>query len=269
MWLEYVQETKEVYMNKIFTLISILVLNLIVVAAMAQSRLSITSMSNTPVRVLIDGREMQNNNNEIRVGNLSQGFHRLQIYVTDKNYDNRGWGRNVSNRYGKMIYNTSLNVRYGIHTDIIINRFGKVFVDEQAIDNRYDDNWNNNRDRNSKDNDEWNSGRDNRNNDGWNNGRNYGMSTNSFQQLKQQVKNESFDNKRLDLLRSVLPQNNVSSEQVKDLALLFDFERNKLDLAKFAYRYTTDRGNYFVVNDVFDFGNSKTELTQYIAGYRD
>lgn len=256
-------------MNKISTLISILVFSFITVAATAQSRLSITSMSYSPVRVMIDGREMQNNNNEIRVGNLSQGFHRLQIFVTDRNYDNRGWGRNASNRYGRMIYNTNLNIRYGMYTDIIINRFGKVFVDEQAIDNRYDDNWNNTGDRDNRDNDNWNNGRDNRNNDGWNNGRNYGMNSNAFQQLKQQVKNESFDNKRLDLLRSVLPQNTVSSEQVKDLAMLFDFERNKLDLAKFAYRYTADRGNYFVVNDVFDFGNSKTELTQYIAGYRD
>ncbi|MFT3846849.1 MAG: DUF4476 domain-containing protein [Lacibacter sp.] len=256
-------------MKRISTLILILVFNFIAIAGWAQSRLSITSMSTTPVRVMIDGREMQNNNNEIRIGNLSQGFHRIQIYAGDKSNDNRGWGRNASNRYGRMIYNTNLNIRYGMHTDIIINRFGKVFVDEQAIDNRYEDDWNNTGDRNGRGNDNRNQGRDDRNNDGWNNDRNYGMNANAFQQLKQQVKKENFDNRRLDLLRSVLPQNNISSDQVKDLAMIFDFERNKLDLAKFAYKYTVDRGNYFVVNDVFDFGNSKTELAQYISGYRD
>ncbi len=73
----------------------------------------------------------------------------------------------------------------------------------------------------------------------------------------------------MDLLRSTLPYNRVSAQQVRELAQLIQFEQTRLELAKFAYRYTTDRGNYFVVNDVFNSGNSKSELTRYISTYRD
>lgn len=67
----------------------------------------------------------------------------------------------------------------------------------------------------------------------------------------------------------MLPNNRVTSAQVKELIQLMSFENNKLEMAKFAYRYTTDRGSYFIVNDTFSFSYSKTELVQYILTYRD
>lgn len=245
-------------MNRIFTLISFLFFSLSSFAERSQARLSITSMSKTPIRVIIDGERIQDQDNTIRISNLSPGYHRIQIYLAGNN-QRRQWG--TANQQGRMIYNGTVNAQNGMHTDIIVNRFGRVFTDEQPVDNRYDDEWNNNG--------SWN------NNDGWNNGSNnstgWGQSMNNerFQQLKQQVRKESFDNNRLSMLKSVLPNNYVSAAQVRELAQLFDFERNKLEFAKFAYRYTADRRNYFLVNDVFDFSNSKTELSQYIANYRD
>ena len=95
------------------------------------------------------------------------------------------------------------------------------------------------------------------------------MNYERFQQLKQSIERESFDKNKMDLLRSILPNNRVTAQQVRELAYLISFENARLELAKFAYRYTSDRGNYFVVNDVFNFGSSKTELTRYISTYRD
>jgi hypothetical protein len=48
--------------------------------------------------------------------------------------------------------------------------------------------------------------------------------------------------------------------------LLFTFENNRLDIAKYAYGKTVDKRNYSVVNDAFTF-NSKEKLDQYIREY--
>jgi hypothetical protein len=259
-------------MKKIFTLFTFLLMAVATFAAWDDARLSITSMSNTPVRVMIDGRQVQqgNRDKEIRINNLSLGIHRIQIYSTNYNNNRRKGLFGGNNNRDELIYNNSVNIRRGMHTDIVINRFGKVFVDEERIDNRNDDNWNDN-DRN---NGGWGNG--NGNDDRWgndnrNDNNNYGnvMSYERFQQLKQSVERENSDKNKMDLLRSTLPYNRVSSQQVRELAQLISFEQTRLELAKFAYRYTTDRGNYFVVNDVFNFGSSKTELTRYISSYRD
>jgi hypothetical protein len=45
--------------------------------------------------------------------------------------------------------------------------------------------------------------------------------------------------------------------------LLFDFESTRLTFAKFAYKYTFDKGNYYKVNDAFQFESSIEELNQF------
>ena len=42
----------------------------------------------------------------------------------------------------------------------------------------------------------------------------------------------------------------------------------KLDLAKFAYGYTYDIGNYFKVSQALDFSSSVEELNDYISTFR-
>ncbi len=251
-------------MKQFFTLITLLFVSVATFANFDEARLSISSMSNTPIRVLIDGRQVQQSNREFRISNLNPGNHRIQIYSINRNQRRGLFGNNRE----ELIYNRTINIRRGTHTDIVINRFGKVFTDEQRIDNRYDDNWNNNDWNNGRNNDDW-----NRDNDNWNrdNNNSWGQPMNyeRFQQLKQSIERENFDKNKMDLLRSILPNNRVTSQQVRELAHLISFEQTRLELAKFAYRYTSDRGNYFVVNDVFNFGSSKTELTRYISTYRD
>ncbi len=245
-------------MNRIFTLLAFLLMATAAFAGWDDGRLSITSMSAKPVRILVDGRQVQVGNREYQISDLNPGFHRIQIYAVNNNNRRRGV---FGNNRDELIYNSNINIRRGMHTDIIVNRFGKVFIDEQAIDNRNDDDWYD---------------RDNRgNNGGWGNDRNNDYNRNQpmdyqkFQQLKQSVERSNFDDNRMDLLRSVIPNNAFTAQQIKELVQLMSFEQKKLELAKYAYRYTTDRGNYFVVNDAFNFGTSKTELTRYIASYRD
>lgn len=145
-----------------------------------------------------------------------------------------------NNNSDELIYNNSVNIRRGMHTDLVINRFGKVFTDEQRMDNCYDDTW--------SDNDWNNNGWNNDNNiNGWGNDyrdNNYGtvMRYGHFQQLKQSVQRESFDKNKMDILCSIFSYNRVNAQQVRELAQLISFEQTRLELVKFACRYTSYRG---------------------------
>jgi hypothetical protein len=68
--------------------------------------------------------------------------------------------------------------------------------------------------------------------------------------------------------KQIIDRNYFTSQQIKDLLLLFTFENNRLDLAKYAYGKTVDKGNYFIVNDAFTFNNNKEKLSAYIRDYK-
>jgi hypothetical protein len=52
------------------------------------------------------------------------------------------------------------------------------------------------------------------------------------------------------------------------IAGISDFEEDKLEIAKYAYGSTLDVGNYFRVNDAFDFESTIEELDTYIINFR-
>ena len=93
----------------------------------------------------------------------------------------------------------------------------------------------------------------------------YPMDFGSFKSAKETVQKASFEDTKLSTAKSILGSNCVSVEQVMQICKLFSFEASKLDFAKFAYGKTTDKGNYFKVNNVFDFDASKTELNNFVS----
>lgn len=78
------------------------------------------------------------------------------------------------------------------------------------------------------------------------------------------LKKEPFESNRLDLARNFFSNQHHSASQVAGMAKLFSFENNKLSFAKMAYAKTVDKQNYFKVFEVFSFGGSKQELSDYI-----
>jgi len=49
--------------------------------------------------------------------------------------------------------------------------------------------------------------------------------------------------------------------------MLFSFEDDKLEFAKYAYGFVYDPENYYQVYDVFDFSSSVDSLKKYISEY--
>lgn len=214
----------------------------------AQSKLSISASGNADIRVMVDGIRYTSNGRDIVISNLKNGNHTVKIFRAG-NDRNRNNSNNRNNGY-QLVYSNNLFVKPQYHVDITINRFGKAFVDEQLISGGYND-----------DDDDW--GVDN-NDQYYDRNSRRAMENNAFQQLKQSIGNESFENTRLKVAKQFIATNYFTTAQVKELVLLFSFENSRLDIAKYAYDYTVDKGNYFLINDAFSFSNSKDALMDYI-----
>ena len=231
-------------MKKIFTLFfgSLLSLSLF---AYDGSRLSISTVSKgTDLRIEIDGRKLNLQENGIMLNNISEGNHSIRIYKEKKN----AYG---FTKRQNLLYAGSVFVKRGFHTDITVNRFGKIFVDERRIDRNED--WDTDEGYYDDEPGDW-GGVGNSNI----------MSVREFDLLQKQLRAEWLENNRLASAKVIIDKTNFTSQQVKDIMLLFTFDANRLEVAKYAYRQTVDKKNYFIVNDAFNYNSSKDELARFI-----
>ena len=94
----------------------------------------------------------------------------------------------------------------------------------------------------------------------------YPMNVRDFESAKQTIKNENFDETRLDLAKQIASSNCLNTNQIIDICSLITFEASKLEFAKFGYEHCVDPRNYFKVANSFTFSSSKQELNSYIQG---
>ncbi|MDO8998709.1 MAG: DUF4476 domain-containing protein [Bacteroidota bacterium] len=78
------------------------------------------------------------------------------------------------------------------------------------------------------------------------------------------VKKVSFDEKRLAKAKQVYDDEYLSTNQVIEVMKALSFDDSKLDFAKWAYKNTMDKKNYYKVDDHLTFGASKTDLNTFI-----
>lgn len=79
------------------------------------------------------------------------------------------------------------------------------------------------------------------------------------------INGKSFASDKLKTAETFLKSNCVTTEQVKTLVNLFNFEGDKLSFAKTAYGRCVDKENYYMVADVFSFSSSSEELMEFIG----
>jgi hypothetical protein len=210
------------------------------------SRLSISSLATSAeMKIEVDGRKFTMKNNSITLSYLAEGYHQVKIF-REKKGKGFAFGRN-----DVIVYSNSVFLKRGFHLDITVNRFGKVLLDERRIDR--DDDWYQDED------DYYDNG-----NGGWNNGYGNVMNGREFEVLKESLRKEWFEANRLISVRFIIDQNNFTTQQVKELMLLFTFEKNRLEIARYAYSKTVDKKNYYLVNEALTFSSSKDELARFI-----
>lgn len=88
----------------------------------------------------------------------------------------------------------------------------------------------------------------------------------AFNRILQSIRGASFDHTRTDLARQVLgsSRKNFLSSQIKQIVAAFDFDPARLEIAKYAFDFTLDKENYFLVNEAFSFESNKQALSRYI-----
>jgi hypothetical protein len=91
------------------------------------------------------------------------------------------------------------------------------------------------------------------------------MSDGDFKNLVSSITSKDFEDVRLKIAKQGVSANCVSSAQVRKLMELFTFEDNKLEITKYSYDRTTDKNNYYLVNDGFGFESSVDTLNDYIS----
>lgn len=90
------------------------------------------------------------------------------------------------------------------------------------------------------------------------------MQPNDFAAAKNTIASKSFEDSKLTVAKQIINSNCLFADQVKEIMMLFTFEDSKLDFAKYSWHRTFDKGNYFKVNDAFEFESSIDELSNYM-----
>lgn len=91
------------------------------------------------------------------------------------------------------------------------------------------------------------------------------MSETDYQSALNSINAKSFEDSKLTVAKQITNSNCLTSAQVKGIMQTFDFEDSRLEYAKYAYGRTYDIGNYYKVNDAFDFETSIEELNNHIS----
>lgn len=93
------------------------------------------------------------------------------------------------------------------------------------------------------------------------------MDEGQFSNAQRSISAKGFENSKLTVAKQITGANCLTADQVRRVMNEFDFESSKLDYAKFAYNKTYDVGNYYMLNDAFDFESSIDDLNRFINGF--
>lgn len=86
-----------------------------------------------------------------------------------------------------------------------------------------------------------------------------------FASMLESLERQSFNNTKLTLVRQMLSgERCFSVNQIIQLVNSFSFEASRLDIAKHAYDFCSEKDKYFLVVDVFEFEASKNDLLNFL-----
>lgn len=85
-----------------------------------------------------------------------------------------------------------------------------------------------------------------------------------FQERLGAVRKEAFDKDKIGKVKQVFDDEYFTTNQVIDIVKSFAFDDSKLDVAKWCYKNTLDKKNYYKVEDNFSFTSSKKALADYV-----
>jgi hypothetical protein len=218
------------------------------------SSITIQSYDGQPIQAIIDGNVMLDISSQVTIHFGTIGNHLVE--VNKVTYPRRNHGYNNITTY--EIFNGYIYAQPNAYLQATINQMGQL---------QYSNNNNNCGKRlpiNQQDcinnNNSWNRNQ-------INNIYQQYMSSTDFDRLKQIVESQYMDDTRKNVAMQAVRGNNLSASQVAELMQIFSFESNRLEFAKFAYNYSNDKSNFYLVNSAFRFSSSVDDLNNYIISH--
>lgn len=218
------------------------------------SELSLRLSDNGAFNLKIGNQYFSQYSTSYTIPNLSPGQHHLEVIRYERVYNGYSWVYD----YPRVVFSGKVNIPAGTHVIAEINHKGRFMVRERRPivhtpppppsypQHGY-------------------------HSPGYNNPhRPYYtpvMSERDFGALVATIANTSFDSNKLAIAKQAIAANYVTAEQVYELMMLFSFESNKLELAKYAYANTVNKERYFIVNNAFSFSSSQRQLHEYISRF--
>ena len=225
-------------MKKKFLLIALTICSLSGFAFPGSSALSVSSSLNRPMTIVIDGNRFHSAGNHFELNVLYPGYHRIEVYLQ------RNGIRGDRRSNLQPVYSGDLYVRPMDMIDIVINRFGRAYVDRQTVRGQFMP--------------EEEFGLPG------NPGTGYPflmpMDHDAFGNLLRSLRAEAFESTRLSLAERVISGNRFTTMQVRQLMDIFDFDSNKLAIAKAARDRITDRTRFYTLADALTFNKNKEAL---------
>lgn len=79
------------------------------------------------------------------------------------------------------------------------------------------------------------------------------------------VKKATFDRDKIAKIKQVFKEEYLTCNQVGELVKIFPFDDDKMDVAKWCYKHTLDKKNYYKVEDHFTFDRYKKDLGNWVS----
>jgi hypothetical protein len=237
-------------MKTISTLFASLLLSTSMFAADVTSTASITVRSETKsdIVVIVDDKRYDLGTSAVMISDLDACEHQVTVYQEKTN--------SFINRFGEtydMVFNSSVDLKPRTNLQITVDECGSIEMSETKS-------------KRPMIGDTWNGENYFKNNTPINSGIYSNAINNSeFSRVLWAIGKESSEANRMESAEQIIHTNYLTVDQVKHLMQLFCTDDSKLEIAKLAYDKTVDQGDYFALNSVFKFDNSRDELARCIS----
>jgi hypothetical protein len=232
-------------MKTIFTLLTSFLLTTSVFAAGFKPAASLTvkSADKSPIVVIVDGKCYDIGSNAIMISDLEPAYHDVKVY------QQAFYGTvELSGKDCDVLFNSSVLLKPRTSLLIAIDDCGAITMNETRMRTR-------------EVGDTWQPGRYDYHFKA-DNIYTKAISDNEFDRVLWAINKESFEKNKMTSAEQIINANYFTTAQLKQLLGLFNFESNKLQLAKLGYDKVVDQSNYYTLSDMFSFNSSKDELAR-------
>lgn len=238
-------------MKTISTLLSSFLLTTSAFAAdfRPSASLTIKAADRAPIVVMVDGKCFDIGSSSIMISGLEPTYHQVKVYHQSfqGSVGSFGYDRDV-------LFNGPVLLKPRTNLTIAVDECGAITMNEATRRNR-------------EFGDTWSGGRNYYPSPGgsYSNGT-YSKAMNDFEfdRVLWAISKESFERNRMRSAEQIISTNYFTTGQLRQLLGLFNFEGNKLELAKFGYDKVVDQSNYYTLSDLFSFNSSRDELARCI-----